>query len=379
MLRLVAFIARKDLLLMLRQRETILWTFIMPIVFFYFIGSITGGFGGSDDAHPPRLAVTAEAGAGFLADEIVARLEEQGFEITTPQPGEIPTRSLELPDGLTERVLSGEAVHLEVIDRTSNPLEGMDIKVRAMRAVYTTLADLALTAGQGHAQPTAEDLRQQRQQQRTITLEVSSAGRRREPPSGFAQAIPGTLVMFTLLVTLTSGAVLLVLEREQGLLRRLACAPVSRGGVIAGKVGGKWMLALIQVGFALLAGRFLFDYRWGAALPALLAVLVGWSAFCACCGVLLGCVARSTGQAVGLGVLAANLLAAIGGCWWPIEITPAWMQKLSLVLPTGWAMDAFHRLVSFGDPPTAILPHLAALALATVAVGYLAARLFRYE
>ncbi|MDQ7005708.1 MAG: ABC transporter permease [Acidobacteriota bacterium] len=379
MLRLAVFIARKDLLLMLRRRETIVWTFIMPIVFFYFIGSITGGFGGSDEARPPRLAVTMEAGAGFLAGEIITRLEEQGFEITTPRPGQTPARSLTLPGRLTERVLSGETVRLEVIDRTDRPLEGMDIQVRAMRAVYTTLADLALAAGGGDGRPTAEDLRQRRQRQRTITLEVTTAGRRREPPSGFAQAVPGTLVMFTLLVTLTSGAVLLVLEREQGLLRRLACAPISRGGVIAGKVGGKWLLALVQVGFALLAGRFLFGYHWGAALPALLAVLVLWSAFCACCGVCLGCVARSRGQAIGLGVLTANLLAAIGGCWWPIEITPAWMQRLSLLLPTGWAMDAFHRLVSFGDPPAAILPHLAALAVATVAVGHLATRLFRYE
>jgi hypothetical protein len=24
------------------------------------------------------------------------------------------------------------------------------------------------------------------------------------------------------------------------------------------------------------------------------------------------------------------ILAALGGCWWPIEITPPWMQSLSL-------------------------------------------------
>ena len=379
MLRLAAFIARKDLLLMLRQRETILWTFVMPIIFFYFIGSITGGYGGDAKAHPPRPAVTAASDSGFLAQEIIDHLEQQGIEVFTPEPDSTPIRSLSLPGGLTEEVLAGRQVALEVVDRTNNPLREMDIEMRITRAVYTTLADLALVASRGQTEPTARALQQQRQQPREITLEVSTAGRRREPPTGFAQAIPGTLVMFTLLVTLTSGAVMLVIERQQGMLRRLACAPISRSGVIAGKVGGKWMLALIQVGFALLAGRILFGYQWGAALPALLAVLVIWSAFCACCGALLGCVARSTGQAIGLGVLAANLLAALGGCWWPIEITPAWMQQLSLALPTGWAMDAFHRLVSFGDPASAILPHLTALALGTLVMGFLAARLFRYE
>lgn len=52
-------------------------------------------------------------------------------------------------------------------------------------------------------------------------------------------------------------------------------------------------------------------------------------------------------QAVGLGVLTANVLAALGGCWWLIEITPEWMQLLQKFLPTGWVMDAIHRLVSF--------------------------------
>ena len=49
------------------------------------------------------------------------------------------------------------------------------------------------------------------------------------PPIGFSQAVPGTMVMFTMLVLLTSGAVTLVVERDQGLLRRLASAPISRG------------------------------------------------------------------------------------------------------------------------------------------------------
>lgn len=36
-------------------------------------------------------------------------------------------------------------------------------------------------------------------------LEVSTAGKRKEVPSGFQQAVPGLLIMFTLLVLLTSS------------------------------------------------------------------------------------------------------------------------------------------------------------------------------
>ena len=50
MLHSAWFIARRDLLLLLRQRETILWTFVMPFLFFYFIGTVTARFGVSGGA-----------------------------------------------------------------------------------------------------------------------------------------------------------------------------------------------------------------------------------------------------------------------------------------------------------------------------------------
>ena len=71
-------------------------------------------------------------------------------------------------------------------------------------------------------------------------------------------------------------------------------------------------------------------------------------------------------------------LGALGGCWWPIEIAPRWMQTLALCLPTGWAMDAMHRLVSFGDPAAAV-PHVLALGAGAGVLGGVAARVFRYE
>ena len=81
----------------------------------------------------------------------------------------------------------------------------------------------------------------------------------------------------------------------------------------------------------------------------------------------------------GVGVLTTMVLAALGGCWWPIEITPEWMQSLALALPTGWTMDALHKLVNFGYEPAAAAPHVAALAVGTVGCGWSGARIFRYQ
>ena len=63
------FVARKDLWYMLRQKETLLWAFGMPPVFFFFIGTITGGFAGGDEK--PALDLVAPAQAGWFADSPV--------------------------------------------------------------------------------------------------------------------------------------------------------------------------------------------------------------------------------------------------------------------------------------------------------------------
>lgn len=387
MLRSAWFIAKHDLTYMLRQRETLLWVFVMPVVFFFFIGNITGGFGVTGDAdEPDPLALIAPPDGGFLLDELSRRLREQSFAVERPATDEQRAefrRELVVPQApaghasVTDAVLAG--VPVELIFRRRGEGLGADYdQVRVARAVYTVLADLVVHAADGESASAASFARLAAAP-RNLRLEVVPAGARQHIPHGFEQTVPGTMVMFTMLVLLTSGAILLVIEREEGLLRRLASAPVPRGAVVLGKWVGKMALGLVQLGFAMLAGSVLFGMNWGTALPMVAVVLVAWAAFNASLGIALAGLARSQGQMAGIGVVATLLLAALGGCWWPIEVTPAWMQKLQLALPTGWAMDAMHRLVSFGHGAASAAPHALALALAALLLGVVATRTFRYS
>ena len=107
-------------------------------------------------------------------------------------------------------------------------------------------------------------------------------------------------------------------------------------------------------------------------------VLLGWAAFCASLGLLLGVLARTEGQAVGLGVLFANGLAALGGCWWPIEVTSPGMQALAGWLPTGWAMDAMHQLISYRAGPASAVGGLLLLLAAAVPMNVTADEYVKY-
>jgi ABC-type multidrug transport system permease subunit len=375
--RQAAFIARTDLWFMLRQRETLLWVFAMPLLFFYFIGTVTSGFSGDGD---PRdgLALQTAAPAGVVLDSIVHRLEERNFRVdrpVTPKEIESYSRRLVIPSFTDDSVSAGTSVPSVLELRGEGVGSELD-QFRVSRALYTVVADLAVLKSTG--QPvTAEALKALASAPRRVTLSVTSAGRREDPPSGFSQAVPGTMVMFTMLILLTSGAITLVVERQYGLLRRLASTPITPGAIVFGKWLARMALGVVQVSFAMIVGRVVFKVDWGAALPMVVLVLMTWASFNASFALLLGNIARTQPQMAGLGVLTSMVLAALGGCWWPIEITPKWMQSLSLALPTGWTMDAMHKLVNFGYDWSAAAPHVAALVVATVVCGWGGAKIFR--
>lgn len=383
-MRNVFFIAWQDLRQQLRQGSTIVWVFIMPPVFFYFIGTVTGGFSGTMSGGVATPLVVEAKTPGFLQEQIDFRLRANDFEpewlevVVADEEGKLPRRVLSLGENLTDLVLAGEVVTARFDTRASSLSRDYEV-IRIQRGLYTALADIVTADARSERALTAEALLELNNEERVWQLDAGPAGKRQVVPSGFDQAIPGILVMFTLLVLLTSGSTAIVVERRQGLLRRLAYAPMSRAEVVAGKWGSRMVLAVLQIVSAVVIGTILFDMQWGPDIPMIAVVLASWAAFCASAGLMLGSIAKTEGQASGLGVLTANVLAALGGCWWPIEVTPEWMQTLQNFIPTGWTMDALHKLISFEAGAAAAVPYVLTLLSGALIVGFIAVRQFRYE
>lgn len=384
-MRNVIFIALQDIRFQMRQGATLLWVFVMPPIFFFFIGTVTGGFSSGASGGTATPLLVEAMSPGFIQEQIERRLRENDFapewQDTLESSGDgdegRPRRTLSFSEGLSSQILAGKQVK-GVFDTAASSISRDFEALRIQRSMYTVLADIVVADAQSDDPLSSEALRALNAESRIWQLEVEPAGNRQEIPSGFEQSIPGILVMFTLLVLLTSGASMLAVERIQGLLRRLASTPISRTEIVSGKWGGRMALAALQITVALTIGTLLFKMHWGPDLGMVIVVLGAWAAFCASAGLLLGSLASTEAQATGLGVLLANALAALGGCWWPIEITPGWMQFVQKLLPTGWTMDALHKLISFEAGAMSVLPNIAALVVATFLVTMLAINRFRY-
>jgi ABC-2 type transport system permease protein len=94
----------------------------------------------------------------------------------------------------------------------------------------------------------------------------------------------------------------------------------------------------------------------GVFLLSVLMVLTS-SAF----SIMVATLAKTHQAAIAIGVLTSLILAPLGGCWWPLFITPKWMQFLAQFTPHGWATLGFNKLMVFGAGFNAVLPNMLAL------------------
>jgi ABC-type multidrug transport system permease subunit len=210
-----------------------------------------------------------------------------------------------------------------------------------------------------------------------VSLQAKFAGRA-PVPAGFNQSLPGNLTQFLLMNLLIFGSMSISAERRNGVLRRLATYPMRKYELVLGKVYGRFLLGCVQSVVFLLLGQFVFRVNIGQNLAAILVTLCLYAWLAASLGVLIGACVANPDKTVGLCVLASMVMAALGGCWWPLEIVPDTMKVIGHLFPTAWAMDALHQLISFGGGFDTILQQLGVLSLYAVAANVVAAKLLRF-
>ena len=54
---------------------------------------------------------------------------------------------------------------------------------------------------------------------------------------------------------------------------------------------------------------------------------------------------RSEQAVIATTVISAQMLAALGGAWFPLEITSAGFSQVAHVLPSAWIMDSLHGII----------------------------------
>jgi len=180
------------------------------------------------------------------------------------------------------------------------------------------------------------------------------------------QSVPAWLIFGMFFVVIPIAGVL-IQERSDGTLTRIATFGVRPGAILGGKLLAFMALNWVQLLLMLLVGRWLVPALGGDALY--LDLPVGWfllmvlatSTAAVGLALLIAAHTRSFDHAAALGGGANVVLGAIAGIMVPRTLMPAGMQTVSEWSPMGWALDGM-QAVFLGAPDAAqVMPKVALL------------------
>jgi ABC-2 type transport system permease protein len=361
-MRNVAVIAWSDIRRVLRERESLFWLFVGPLIFTIFFGLLFR----PGEVRRPALAILDEDGGGEVSRAITPLLEQDGLAITAaqaPKPGRL---TLVIPSGAAASMRGGEGVAFTLHAGAEESNAERSIRFKIQKAVTRVYLSLPSEPGGAQAAPTDGPL---------VVVEGDLGVARRETTSGFQRTVPAYLVMFVFLNLLVSGAGIAE-DRASGRLRRISVAPVSRHEIVLGKLLGRFAIGWIQVIYMLGLG-WLLGIRWADHPWVFFAFVSLFALASASLGILLGTLFKDPDKCASTAVWVAILLAPLGGLWWPLELVGPSMRRLAYFTPTGWAMEGVNALLAFGAGASEVAPFALGFA-ALFAISFpLAARRLR--
>src|SRR5262249_42404044 len=149
--------------------------------------------------------------------------------------------------------------------------------------------------------------------------------------------------------------------------------------IIAGKVLAMFMVILLQEVILVGLGQFAFHVDYLREPLATLLLMINLAMFAATLGLLIGAVAQNEQRASSLGLVAMFLFSALGGAWFPLEITNQTFSTIGHLTPLAWAIDGFQNILVRSMGFSSVLLPAGVLMIYTAVCFALAAWRFRYE
>lgn len=196
--------------------------------------------------------------------------------------------------------------------------------------------------------------------------------------NGYAHSFGGMGVQFILFMGLDVGIALLLL-RQTGLWQRLRAAPLSRAMLL----GSRATSAALIAGFILFVlfsfARLVFGVHIQGSFAGFVGVCAAFSLMTAAFGLMVAALGETPEATRGYSIMVTLIMVMLGGAWVPTFVFPQWLQKLTVVIPTRWAMDGLDAMSWRGLGFSAALPPIGVLLLFTLLFGVVAVMRFRWK
>lgn len=361
-------LALKDLSQIFRDKKSLLFLVAMPIVFTLFMGfAYKGGGDGAPQDNRLSLAwVEAEPGSA-LGQKLFARLDasdavqpirmEQAAALDALQQGKVDGMLL-VPTGYGIPADGRQIPQLKLVaDTTSAQGQALYQVLRVPVTQLMSAVEIAQISADESANPAesapAFELAWSKwgavSRQSRIQIEQAVA---KEAESWFGdnpynQASPGILVQFAIFGLVTSAQIL-VQERKTRTLQRLMTTAMRPWEIVAGHLLAMFSVTFLQTAMLVVFGQLVLGVNYLREPLGVLLVSAALGLWVSSMGLLIGVLAKGDDQVILFSMLAMFIFSALGGTWFPLEVSGGAFAAIGKLMPSAWAMTGLQNILIRG-------------------------------
>ena len=359
---MIKSIIRKEIQVVLKEKGTFFWLFLLPIFFIFIFASI---FGNTKDV----ISIAYyDNDHSEMSKQLIKQIKDiPGFELTKDsslslkeQVGQIKdgksSSLLVIPKGYGDKLKNGENAEIELYrDATA------DTAVAPIKAVLQNITTGFREAKIGQTLSAFGQNQEQIKQTLTPPVSLKEVKENAANLDMITQVVPGYTVMFVFFIMITMVRNFLK-DKESGMLSRLRSTPMKPHHYLIGMWVPNILVVVIQSTVLLSFGHFVYDMQVGN--PLSIALIVISLAVCATgLGLMLSMLVKSENQGVAFVQIITMGGAVVGGLWFPSEFLPSFAQIIGKFTPQFWAQqglqDVMIRGAHIGDVWLTILILLA--------------------
>ncbi len=188
--------------------------------------------------------------------------------------------------------------------------------------------------------------------------------------------VPGILVALVTLIGTLLTAQNIAREKELGTLEQLNVTPITRGQFIAGKLLPFWVLGLLDLGIGLTVGWLVFDIPMRGSLLLLFGAASIYLVVALAIGLWISTVVDTQQQAMFVTFFVMVIYLLMSGLFTPIDSMAPWVQVVSLANPVRHFVTISRAILVKGAglaevaQPLVVLTVFAVVALVTAVRQY---------
>ncbi|WP_223069387.1 ABC transporter permease [Paenibacillus caui] len=345
-------IARKELLIHLRDKRTFIFMIAFPLVLILILGTaLTNAFSSNLAVGDMNLLYKDNIRNGQLASswgQFVQASQQEGITFTKAAADEDGLKTVQDDQYTAYAELSDDGI--KYYGSPKNAIENNIIQ--GMLTVYADKFNLAAAAFKADPSPSSVA---------NITVASGSFGNFIQETSLNKDKQPGSIDYYAISMTTMiafyaclPASALIQNERTRRTAIRLGASPVSKIEIFTGKVLATTIVNFLCIAIVVLFSRLAFKAEWGShyisiALVLLTEVVLAVSFGLACSYLFNGGAARA------FIFIVIQVISFVGGAYFPIDITSGVVHQISQLSPLRWANQGLTQII-YSDQASAAIP-----------------------